>query len=87
MKNRWKIGPESEKFPDPVFASIFHRFFVDLGAILAPKMEPKSKKKALEKSWKMMKEKIAKKRQKTLNINLSSVGTGSALYYGTSVRW
>ena len=79
MKHRWKIGPESDKFADPVFASIFLRFFFDLGAILGAKMEPKSKKTALEKTWKMMKEKITKKRQKTLNINLTDKWTGSAL--------
>ena len=81
MKNRWKIGPESEKFPDPVFASIFHRFLVDLGTILGAKMEPKSKKKVLEKQWKNMKEKIAKKLQKTLNINLTDKWTGSAFNF------
>ena len=78
MKNRWKIGPESEKFPYPVFASIFRRFLMDLGAVLGPKMEPKSKKKVLEKQWKIMKEKIAKKLKKTLNINLTDKWTGSA---------
>ena len=41
-------------------------------------MEPKSKKKLLEKQWKGKIKKITKKRQKTLNINLWKHRTGSA---------
>ena len=45
IKHRRKIDPESSKFSDQVFGSLFCRFLWDLGAILGAKMEPKSIKK------------------------------------------
>ena len=52
MKNRRKIDPESSKFSDQVFGSLFCRFVLDLGAILGAKMEPKSMKKGVGKMMK-----------------------------------
>ena len=47
IKNRRKIDPKSSKFFDQVFGSIFWRFLLDLAAILAAKMEPRTTTKGV----------------------------------------
>ena len=48
MKNRPKIGPESEQSSDRVSVSIFRRFGNHFGTILGAKMDQKSNKRVFE---------------------------------------
>ena len=72
IKNRPKIGPESDKFPDRVSVSIFRRFGVHFGAILGAKMDQKSNKRVFETPSKNERKKSTKKRQKDLQKNCLS---------------
>ena len=63
-KNRPKIGPESDEFPDRVSVSIFRRFGVHFGAILGAKMDQKSNKRVFETPSKNERKKSTKKTPK-----------------------
>ena len=62
MENQWKIGPESEKFPDPVFASIFGRSGSHLGTENGTQIEENGVRKNMKNDERKNHKKNCKKR-------------------------